>query len=129
MRRQITQDGPRDLYLTCAAQLIADRNESCRWQALAVVAECAGDRLEAVWELLLRHGSSDDASMRAALATGLLERLLERHYDTYFPLLREQLERRNTRLADTLRRCWLFGGAKRLSREVDRLLRSFGGGG
>lgn len=126
--RQIAEDGPRESYLDCATALVTDSDDSCRWQALELVGSFAGDRPQAVWEVLRHHGSSADPALRAAVATGLLEHLLEHHYDAYFPLLREEVERGNARLADTLLRCWLFGGAKRHSREVDRLLRSTASG-
>ena len=43
------------------------------------------------------------------MATCVLEHLLEHHSDTIVPLARARADR-DARCADTLRRCWTFGG-------------------
>ena len=78
----------------------------------------------AVPEVIVEHGSGSDTRMRSAVATVLLEPLLEDHYDRYFRRLATQVREGNRNLTDTLRRCWMFGGAKTHSREVDRLIRN-----
>jgi hypothetical protein len=124
IRRQIEQRGIRDGYLPLARSLVADPDNHCRWQALMVVGHFAERHASAVWPVVLEHGASEDEDMRSAVATMLLEPILKHHYDEYFPVLKAAVEAGNTHLTDTLRRCWLFGGAKRHSREVDRLLGS-----
>jgi hypothetical protein len=126
VRRQIDRNGVRDQYLPLARSLVADPDDPCRWQALMVVGQFAERRASAVWPVVLEHGASASADTRSAVATTLLEPILEHHYEKYFPVLKAAVEGGDARLTDTLRRCWMFGGAKRHSREVDRLLGSVG---
>jgi hypothetical protein len=46
-----------------------------------------------------------------AVATCLLEHLLEHHFESVFPRA-QQLARRNVRFADTFTPCWKYGQAK-----------------
>ncbi len=124
IRRQIEHYGIRDGYLPLARSLVADADSDCRWQALMVVGDFAERHASAVWPVVLEHGASDDEDMRSGVATVLLEPILKHHYEEYFPVLKAAIEAGDDHLTDTLRRCWLFGGAKRHSREVDRLLQS-----
>ncbi len=124
VRRQIERYGIRDGYLPLARSLVADADSHCRWQALMVVGHFAERHASAVWPVVLEHGASEDEDMRSGVATVLLEPILKHHYEEYFPVLKAAVEAGDAHLTDTLRRCWLFGGAKRHSREVDRLLQS-----
>jgi hypothetical protein len=85
---------------------VGDRDP--RWQAIIRI----GDRLdqdpEAVWHFVRRWGASPDADLRAAIATCLLEHLLETDFAKFFPHV--EVAVRDSRLfADTFRRCWKFG--------------------
>ena len=124
MHRQALKGVTSGEYLPLARKLVQDPDDHCRWQALLVIAEFAEEAPEAVWEIVLKQGSAANAEQRSAVATALLERLLEHHYDAYIDRMKSEIEQGNRNLTDTLRRCWMFGGAKRHSREVDRLLRS-----
>jgi hypothetical protein len=87
-------------------------DERIRWAA----AEAAGEMIEArpweAWQLVLRHGSSSIEDTRTAVATCVLEHLLESQFDTFFPLVEAQVRAGNVLLGDTLRRCWKFGIAE-----------------
>ncbi len=124
VRRQIEQYGIRDRYLPLARSLVADPDSQCRWQALMVVGLFAERHASAVWPVVLELGASEDQDMRSAVATMVLEPILKHHYEQYFPVLQAAVEAGDAHLTDTLRRCWLFGGLKQHSREVDRLLGS-----
>jgi hypothetical protein len=52
-----------------------------RWQAIIAVSEFIEDHPEPVWSFIVRWGSSPDDDLRMAVATCLLERLLEFHFD------------------------------------------------
>ena len=124
VQKQMQLDGPREEHLRVARRLVGDASDSCRWQALFVIGRFVGKTPEAVWEIVTELGSGKDAKMRSAVATALLEPLLDHHYDKYFRRLEARIRRGDPNLTDTLQKCWMFGGAKRHSREVDKLLRS-----
>jgi len=42
---------------------------------------------EMIWPLVVKHGSSDNAEVRAAIATCVLEHILEYHFEHYFPMV------------------------------------------
>jgi hypothetical protein len=68
-------------------------------------------------------GSHEDDDVRAAIATCLLEHLLEHHFDLLFARV-EQAARANVWFAKTTLMCWKFGDAKEPERAVrfDNLL-------
>ena len=108
--------------LVRARSLIGHPDNDVRWQALIAVGEWLRTSPDDVWAVALEHGQSDDEDMRAGVATVLLEHLLEYHFATYFPLVRERIEAGARRLADTLRMCSPFGEAEKRWDEVRHLL-------
>lgn len=79
-----------------------------RWQAMVEVGEFVGSNPEEVWQFASRWGCSSDANLREAVAACLVEHLLEHHFHSVFPRVRE-LASRNPVFADTVRRSWSFG--------------------
>jgi hypothetical protein len=63
---------------------------------------------DAIWPFILRWGSSTDEDLRSAIATCLLEHLLQYHFKRFFPLMEEAV-RGNALFADTFSKCWKFG--------------------
>jgi hypothetical protein len=61
-----------------------------------------------VWRFIVRWGTHSQEDVRDAVATCLLEHLLEHHFDLIFPRVRE-LVMSSELFADTFRRCWKFG--------------------
>src|SRR6185369_15327244 len=97
-------------------QLVSD-SENDRWAGAADLGEYAFARPEQAWPLVVEFGSSSVEDTRAAIATCVLEHILEHHFDTYFPLLVSEIEQRNNHsLADTLSFCSKFGQAREFSR-------------
>lgn len=82
-----------------------------RWQAIIAIGEFVEREPDAVWQFVRRWGADDDPDVRAAIATGLLEHLLEHHVGTFLPRV-EAEARSNAAFADTVRRCWAFGQAE-----------------
>ena len=74
-----------------------------RWQAIIDVAEFIPTDPEPVWEFAARWGCSDDPDLRA-IATCVIEHLLEHHFDLLFARV-EILARENASFADTLKLC------------------------
>ena len=78
-----------------------------RWQAIIAVGEFVQAAPEVLWPFALRWGSHPDADLRMAIATCLLEHLLEHHFDTFI----ERVEKATTtspEFAFTVRACWTF---------------------
>lgn len=96
--------------------------EDLRWQAIIEIGHFAPQEPEAVWPFVLRWGSHEDEDLRAAIATCLLEHLLEYHFDLVFPRV-EDAARSNIWFAMTTAICWKFGEAKETTRaeRFDRL--------
>jgi hypothetical protein len=70
---------------------------------------------EVIWPFVLKWGSHEDDDVRQAIATCLLEHLLEYHFDLLFPRV-EEAARANSWFAKTTVQCWKFGEAEEPSR-------------
>lgn len=99
-----------------------DQEKDPRWQAIIDVAEYIESDCDAVWEFAARWGCQGDEDLRAAVATCLLEHLLECHFDRLFPLVRD-LAGKDPRFAETFLQCSKFGQAEQAanSRRFDDL--------
>lgn len=97
-----------------------------RWRAVISVGEFIESDPAAVWAFIQRWGGNPQEDLRDAIATCLLEHLLEQHFASYFPGV-EQLAVADALFADTFRRCWQLGqanepgNAERYTALVDRL--------
>jgi hypothetical protein len=96
--------------------------EDPRWQAIIEIGHFASQEPEAIWPFVLKWGSHEDEDLKAAIATCLLEQLLEYHFDLIFPRV-EAAAKSNAYFAGTTAECWKFGEAKRPERaeRFDRL--------
>ncbi len=101
-----------------------DGQEDPRWQAIIAVGEFIRTDPEVVWAFVERWGKHANQDLRTAIATCLLEHLLEYHLDVILPRVERQVSR-SKRFADTLGLCWKFGQAKtpRNAARLDRLLK------
>jgi hypothetical protein len=79
-----------------------------RWQAIIRVGEFIETQPEAAWRFAHRWGKHPQADLRAAVATCLLEHLLEHHFQSLFPHVR-RAALQSARFADTFNLCWSFG--------------------
>jgi hypothetical protein len=84
-----------------------------RWQAIIGVAEHIEEHPDEVWRFTRKWGTHANPDLRSAVATCLLEHLLEYHFDRVFPLVVRAC-RQSRRFADTLSRCSEFGQTTRL---------------
>jgi len=92
-----------------------------RWQALIQIADFIESDPLPVWSCIQTWGCSKDPDLRMAVATCLLEHLLEHHFDQFISQV-EETAMRDTRFADTVTLCWKFGQAEEPTR-VARLER------
>ena len=79
-----------------------------RWQAICAIGEYVESEPEVVWLFVCRWGDNPLEDLRDAIATVLLEHLLEHHFELIFPRV-EAAARQNPTFADMFRRCWKFG--------------------
>jgi hypothetical protein len=98
-----------------------------RWQAIIKVGKFVRIEPEALWEFVERWGKHPSEDLRMAIATCLLEHLLQYHFNLLFPRV-ERLARKSKRFAETLCWCGKFGqaGEARNSARLDRLLKERG---
>jgi hypothetical protein len=101
--------------------------EDPRWQAIIRVEDFVEHEPDAVWPFVLKWGSHEDEDVQAAIATCLLEHLLEYHFDLLFPRV-EAVARSNGCFAKTTAQCYKLGQAQEPSRAArfDRLCSELG---
>ncbi|HEU5255120.1 MAG TPA: hypothetical protein VFU28_03970 [Vicinamibacterales bacterium] len=94
-----------------------------RWQAMIAVGDFVETEPDAVWSFVQRWGTSPDEDLRSAVATVLLEHLLEHHFDGMIGSV-EHAALNNECFADTVCRCWKLGQAEEPTRaaQLDRLI-------
>lgn len=88
-----------------------DREKDQRWQAIIKVGNFIEIEPEKVWRFVERWGVHEDADLRMAVGTCLLEHLLEYHFDRFFPRV-EATVRHNRFFANTFLQCWKLGLAE-----------------
>jgi hypothetical protein len=79
-----------------------------RWQAIIRVADHIEEHPEEVWRFTRKWGAHANEDLRMAVATCLLEHLLEHHFDRMFPLVSAAC-RESKRFAWSLSMCSEFG--------------------
>ena len=111
---------------------LAAADEHRRWQAAIAVGQLCDSDPEAVWPLVEKWGSSADEDTRTAIATCVLEHILETHFDPFFAKTAILVRQGNVNFADTFYRCWRMGEANdpanaakfdRLEKQAGKLLR------
>jgi hypothetical protein len=83
-----------------------------RWQAIIAVGEFVPSHPDETWSFAAKWGRHRSTDLQAAIATCVLEHLLENHFKRVFPRAAE-LARTNRAFARTFSMCWLSGQAKR----------------
>jgi hypothetical protein len=89
----------------------AEGEKDERWQRIIDIGFHIREEPEAVWAFVTRWGSAADPDLRAAVATCLLEHLLQHHFDLIFPRV-EARANADDLFADTFRGCWKLGQAE-----------------
>jgi hypothetical protein len=93
-----------------------------RWHAIIDVSEHIQQHPNEMWRFARKWGAHANEDLRMAVATCLLEHLLEWHFDLVFPLVAEAC-RESGRFAWTLSMCSEFGQTcRRLNRNRFRAL-------
>lgn len=79
-----------------------------KWQAVLKLGPAIQQEPQRVWSFIRRWGRSDDSDTRMAIATCLLEHLLEHHFASYINRV-DRMARSDPNFADTASMCWKFG--------------------
>lgn len=88
---------------------LSSQDEKSRWDAAIAAGELISVRPQDVWSIVKKFGSIDIPDLRTAVATCVLEHLLEHHFNEFFPLLEEEIKNGNYLLGQTFLECWKFG--------------------
>ena len=102
-----------------------DGEIDARWQAIIAVAEFIETEPEAVWPFARKWGAHQDDDLRMAIATCVLEHLLEHHFDAFIPRV-EEAAKADPLFAETVTNCEKFGQSEDPvhAARFDRLLAS-----
>ena len=111
--RENLSDGEPSWFFDIAKEHISSKNNDIRWQSIIVIGEYipTGQRNEEIWNLILQYCGYDD-DMQVALATVLLEHLLEYDFERTFDKIRSALQNGVAPVIDLLNRCSAFGQAE-----------------
>jgi hypothetical protein len=82
-----------------------------RWQAIIKLEEFIATNPEQVWAFVKKWGTSANEDLRAAIATCLLEHLLEAQFERIIDEVQVAV-RSSPCFADTFAKCWQFGQAE-----------------
>ena len=74
-------------------KVATDEDEDPRWQEIIDIAEFIESEPEIIWDFTLKWGSDPEKDLRMAVATCLLEHLLEHHFDFIFPKVESSRKR------------------------------------
>ena len=101
--------------------------EKTRWKAAIALGEYCKSDPKNVWPLTVKYGSSRKADTRTAIATCVLEHILEYHFDPYFDESLKIVREGNIRFCRTLATCWKFGQAQKKNNSLrfDRFKKRF----
>ena len=104
---------------------LSSPDESTRWQAAIALGGFSETDPEAIWPLVEKWGSSANEDTRAAIATCVLEHILDAWFVSFFERAERLIREGNVAFADTFCRCSQFGEAREPgNRERFRRLRA-----
>lgn len=109
---------------------LSSKLEKTRWKAAISLGEYCKPDPKSVWPLTVKYGSSRKADTRTAIATCVLEHILEHHFDPYFGESLKIIREGNVRFGRTLAMCWTFGQAQKKNNSLrfDRFKKRFNQG-
>ena len=89
-------------------KIVIEDEKNSMWQSIIKLSDFIELAPEKIWKFVAKWGNHESEDVRDAVATCLLEHLLELHFDTYFPALEKEVL--NEKLFyDMFCRCWNFG--------------------
>jgi hypothetical protein len=124
MQMQVRRGRPKR-YLSLAGRLINDRTKQCRWAAAILIQDFIPFFPDDVWEIVRTSSNTANPDLRDALATVILEHLLEWDFDRVIARIREELVQRNRSIGQVAAQCWNFTGSKVKWARLEKLLKQF----
>ncbi|MBI3242887.1 MAG: hypothetical protein HYZ49_11390 [Chloroflexi bacterium] len=115
----------RKFVLTIADRLVL--NNKVRHEALGIFQQFLDKYPEKIWPFVLKYGSHASRHVRESLATMVLEELMARYHDRYFPEVKRIVLSGDGRFLDILVRCWPFGQPLKKWHQTVRLIKRAGG--
>jgi len=97
-----------DAIQHASSVLPGHEEDDARWQPIVEIGFFIQTDPAPIWDFICRWGSHPDKDLRSAIATCLLEHLLEYHFKRYFPSV-EKMVLSDPMFAQTFRMCWQFG--------------------
>ena len=94
-----------------------EKMEDSRWQAILRIAHYVETDTQECFAFAMRWGCYQDADLRSAIATCLLECLLKKRFDELIAQV-ESLAQQNPLFADTVCRCWVFPPWEKFERSL-----------
>lgn len=82
------------------------------WKGAELLGEHAEHNPDAIWSLVVKHGSATSPEVREAIATCVLEHILEHHFEPYFSDIESRVNAGDNSLLQTLALCWKLGQAE-----------------
>lgn len=116
---------PPDSYYNIAVAHLIDNDNDCRWQAFIIAARYMETKPEECWELIIKHGNSNDQDTRAAVATILLEHYFEKNpglFDIKFRNYKQLIKSGQNNLLKTLSICYSDWGGESNQIKVNRFI-------
>ena len=100
-------------------------NEDPRWQAIIEISDFIESNPKEILEFVLKWGGHENEDIRNAVASCLLEHLLEYHFELVFPQIKDAA-RRSSLFGDMVSRCFRFGQSEEVenSKKLDELIQT-----
>ena len=102
------EDAIKEAETKLNAKIVADNEKNSMWQSIIKLSDFIEVAPDNIWKFVAKWGNHESEDVRDAIATCLLEHLLELHFEAYFPKLEKEVL--NDKLFhDMFCRCWSFG--------------------
>jgi hypothetical protein len=123
--RSIISNGEPSIFFDLAKSHIGSKNNDIRWQSLIVIGEYIpyGRRNDEIRRLILEFCRIDE-DMQDALATVLLEHLLQHDFNRSLTWIKEQLKQGTKYFQELVERCWQFGQLDTNWHELQQVLQT-----
>lgn len=92
-------------------RLLSSELEEDIWKGAAKLSEFGFGSPERIWNTVVKYGSRENEELQRAIATCVLEHILERHFDEYFPKIKQVVLAGNRHFQRTFLMCGKFGQA------------------
>jgi hypothetical protein len=111
-----------DLVFELLEAMANDAQQDVRSQALMLFERRFAERPATAWPVVVRLIHSPDPELAELVPPFILEHILEKHFDRYYPRVRDAVEAGDRRMAEALDGCLILGQAEPHREEIVELL-------